>query len=254
MKPNEKPDQSFDSIADKFQRNIYGTSKGQMRHQLLLDYITPYVSDKPLNILDAGGGSGQMTLELLKLGHKVHLLDVSKDMLSIAEQQCVSYVGFSCEQGSIQSHQPENGYDLVLCHAVLEWLNDPLPVIAQMVQWLNVEGLLSLSFFNRDAQVFGNALYGNFDYIDKNLQVNNRVRLNPNNAIVPKQVLTFLSTLPVDIVHQAGIRCVHDYVRDKSLQQSHYPELLKLERQLGRQQPYMGLGKYFHIIGKHRAI
>ncbi|MDN4501436.1 methyltransferase domain-containing protein [Alteromonadaceae bacterium BrNp21-10] len=250
MNPNDKPDQSFDSIANKFQRNIYGTSKGQLRHQLLLEYLQPYLTQKPLSILDAGGGSGQMTQALLELGHNVHLLDVSEDMLVIAQQQCHQFADFSVEQNSIQQHQPQQQYDMVLCHAVLEWLQDPMPVIKLMTEWLKPQGHLSLSFFNRDAQLFGNALYGNFDYIDKDLKVGNRVRLNPNNALVPQQVLACLAELPLEVQHQAGIRCIHDYVRDKSLQQSHYQQILELERRFGKQHPYMWLGKYFHIIAQ----
>ena len=34
-----KQDQSFDKIADKFEKNIYGSSKGQLRHELLVHHL-----------------------------------------------------------------------------------------------------------------------------------------------------------------------------------------------------------------------
>ena len=34
-----KQDQSFDKFADKFEKNIYGSTKGQLRHELLVHYL-----------------------------------------------------------------------------------------------------------------------------------------------------------------------------------------------------------------------
>lgn len=253
MKPHHKPDQSFDSIANKFQRNIYGTTKGQLRHELLLHYLDKYVPSEPANILEAGGGSGEMALELLKRGHQVHVNDISTDMLSLARRQCGEYSGFSCQLGEIQQLDEQQQYDVVICHAVLEWLQDPVAVITKLKSLLKPAGLLSLSFFNRDAHLFGNVLYGNFDYIDKDFAVGNRVRLNPNNAVVPKQVIAELDRLSLRIVHRAGIRCFHDYVRDKTIQQSHYQQLKAMELKWGCSEPYMWLGKYFHLIARKES-
>jgi len=253
MKPHHKPDQSFDSIANKFQRNIYGTTKGQLRHELLIHYLDQHLPIEPCRILEAGGGSGEMAVELLKRGHQLHINDISADMLALARQQCAEYSGVSFQHGEIQQLDEQPQYDVVICHAVLEWLQDPIAVIAKLKSLLKPAGLLSLSFFNRDAHLFGNVLYGNFDYIDKDFAVGNRVRLNPNNAVMPKQVMAELEQLSMTIVHQAGIRCFHDYVRDKAIQQSHYQQLKNMELQYGAREPYMWLGKYFHIISRREA-
>ncbi|WP_416308371.1 methyltransferase [Neptunicella sp. SCSIO 80796] len=252
MKPHHKPDQSFDSIANKFQRNIYGTTKGQLRHELLLHYLDRYLPAESVNILEAGGGSGEMALALLERGHRVHVNDISADMLVLAQQQCSGYRGFSYQQGEIQQLDHQQ-YDVVICHAVLEWLQEPLAIIKKLKSLVKPAGILSLSFFNRDAHLFGNVLYGNFDYIDKDFAVGNRVRLNPNNAIAPKQVIAELERLSMPIVHQAGIRCFHDYVRDKAIQQSHYQQLKELELKWGKHEPYMWLGKYFHLIARQSS-
>jgi S-adenosylmethionine-dependent methyltransferase len=92
--------------------------------------------------------------------------------------------------------------------------------------------------------------YGNFDYVEQGMPAKNIVRLSPNHPLQPKEVLDWLAALPLVIKQQAGIRCFHDYLKQNAQQISHYQQLKQLEIQYGRQQPYMWLGKYFHIISQ----
>ncbi len=52
-------DRNFDDIAEKFARNIYGTTKGMLRQAILwqdLDTLLATFGSRPLRIIDAGGG------------------------------------------------------------------------------------------------------------------------------------------------------------------------------------------------------
>ena len=52
-------DRNFDDIAEKFSRNIYGTTKGQLRQAILwqvLDRVLEEIGGRKLRVLDAGGG------------------------------------------------------------------------------------------------------------------------------------------------------------------------------------------------------
>lgn len=241
-------DQSFDRIAEKFEKNIYGTTKGRLRHELLEHYLLQHLSATPMRVLDAGGGTGVMSKTLAALGHQVLLNDVSEDALSIARQKLADFSQVSYHCGPLQSLAEQEPFDLILCHAVLEWLSQPLDAIDGLLTKLAPGGKLSLSFFNRDAHLFSNIIYGNFDYIDKDFVVPNRVRLNPNKAVCPAEVLHFLEAAGMQVVHKAGIRCFHDYVRDKSIQTTHYEQLKAKELEYGTSHPYVWLGRYFHLI------
>ena len=253
MSENNKPDQSFNAIANKFETNIYGSTKGQLRHQLLWHYLqTVLPAPSPeLSVLDAGGGTGEMTRPLLEKGYRVTLNDISPDVLAIAREKLDGYNELTFDCGSVKDIQ-QRQFDVIICHAVLEWLQHPLDAIAHLISLLPTGGVLSLSFFNQDAHRFGNILYGNFDYVKKGLRQKNTVRLNPNNAQSPTDILQFLSGQPVDIIHEAGIRCFHDYLKDPSMQRSRFDELLEMELKYGTQAPYKWLGKYFHIIVRRR--
>ncbi|ALS98415.1 methyltransferase domain-containing protein [Lacimicrobium alkaliphilum] len=248
MNKQWQQDQSFDQIADKFEKNIYGTSKGRLRHELLLHYLHQHLPAGSLDCLDAGGGTGVMAKEMLSLGHRVLVNDISGQALEMAQKKLSGFpdVNFHC--GALQSLEPERNFDLILCHAVLEWLSDPFDALTHLLKRLKPGGYLSLSFFNRDAHLFSNLLYGNFDYIDKDFVVSNRVRLNPNNALPPSEVLDFIQKAGLEIRHKAGIRCFHDYMRDKTMQSSHYQQIKAREIQYGSTHPYLWLGRYFHLI------
>ncbi|MFQ3250722.1 MAG: S-adenosylmethionine-dependent methyltransferase [Glaciecola sp.] len=244
-------DTFFDGIANKFDKNIYGTSKGRLRHQMLLHYLSPLIHNiEPLNVLDAGGGTGVMSLAFAEAGHHVTLCDGSEEVLEIAKKRLADVPNTSIAQQDILSLDDSESFELVLCHAVLEWVQEPLKIIDKLFSQLSVGGRLSLSFFNRDAALFNNAIWGNFDYIDAGLNTRNQVKLNPHNAQRPLDIIQYINeTYPDYIVeHKAGIRCFHDYLHDRTKQVDEYEKLLELELEHGATEPFMWLGKYFHLV------
>lgn len=247
-------DVSFDSIATKFDKSIYGTTKGRLRHEMLLhnlEFIWEHLPQKA-KALDAGGGTGEFTRELLKRCDAVVVNDVSADTLQVARQKLKG--GMSSNQelhfhhGPIQSLVNPSGFDFIACHAVFEWLEKPEKVLSHLMGLLAPGGYLSLSFFNQDANLFGNLLYGNFELINNNMRQKNRLKLASHNPLKPARVIDWLSDLDCEILSKAGIRCFHDYLRDKSQQSSDYEQLLNMEKKYCTTEPYMWLGKYFHII------
>lgn len=252
---DHKPDQSFDAIANKFDKNIYGSTKGRLRHQLLCHYLhkhTP-VQTRSMVVLDAGGGTGEMTRTLAEMGHHLTLNDISDETLQLAREKLTAWPAIRYLAGDLRELEHNQHYDLICCHAVLEWLQSPESMLKALADRLTRDGYLSLSFFNRDAHRFSNILYGNFDYVKNGMQQKNTVRLNPNNSLYPKDVLALLDELGLRVVHQAGIRCFHDYLKEADMRESRYDELLDMEIAFGSQSPYMWLGRYFHIIATKSA-
>lgn len=245
------PRSNFDGIVDKFDQNIYGTSKGRLRHELLLHFLSSTIESAPMDVLDLGGGSGVMALEFAKRGHKVTIFDISNDILTTARQRLQAYPNTQFVLGDVNDIQAsiKTKFDFVICHALLEWLNEPFDVLDKIPLLLTRSGRASLSFFNHDAKVFSNLLYANFDYVEKGLPAKNTVRLNPHNAQKPTEVLAYLTQKEdVNILQSRGIRCFHDYIMDKSKIETHYQQLLEMEIKFSDTEPYKWLGKYFHIM------
>jgi len=240
-------DRIFDGIAEKFSSNIYGTTKGKLRHTLLCDVLEPYLTT-PVRAIEIGGGTGVMTAHIASKGHSVVLTDASKDVLKQAEALLADAPNITIRHQYLQQIEDLDSFDLVICHAVLEWLDAPFDAIDFMYKNMKPGSRLSLSFFNQDANLFANAIYGNFDYIAKGMKVKKQVRLNPKQPLSASRVVVHCESLGFKIIEKAGIRCFHDYMRDITHQSSKFDDLLALERQYHRQAPYLWLGKYFQLI------
>ncbi len=242
-------DQYFDGIADKFASNIYGTTKGRLRHLLLLDILKPLLEKMPVSkVIDLGGGTGIMTREVAQMGHDVTLVDASADVLVLAQEYLAGVENVTFRKGTIQSETDLQRFDVVICHAVLEWLASPLETLSEICLNMRPGALLSLTFFNRDAALFGNAVYGNFDYIAKGMKVKNQVRLNPQNPLVPADVIRCVEEAGMEVKSLSGIRCFHDYMRERHLSDSQFEELVALERRYMNTEPFCRLGKYMHLL------
>lgn len=241
-------DQYFDGIADKFVSNIYGTTKGKLRHLLLLESMQPFLTAPGQRVIEIGGGTGIMARELAIQGHQVTLTDASRDILKLAGELLAGFPQIEIAHCPLQQIQQLDSYDLVVCHAVLEWLAEPLDALQFIAEKMRPGSRLSLSFFNRDAALFTNAVYGNFDYIARGLKVKNQVRLNPINALRPVDVIDFVEQQNMTVLAKSGIRCFHDYMKNKPESDEIFEQLLALERQYRAQEPFCWMGKYFHLM------
>ncbi|WP_419569772.1 methyltransferase domain-containing protein [Rheinheimera sp.] len=245
-------DQSFDGIAVKFAKNIYETSKGKLRQAVLLrDLLERPELASNCRILDVGAGQGQLALELASRGHQLTLTDLSAEMLELAAERAEQQqLQIQCHQLPLQQLTAQGwpAFPVVLCHAVLEWLEDPAEAIAQLYQLVEPGGLVSLMFYNKDAKRLSNIIYGNFNYVLRDLTYKKKVKLSPQNPLQPQQVELWCQQAGFDIVQKTGVRCFHDYLRDRSEQETEYEQLLQVELMFNRQEPYASLGRYQHLL------
>src|SRR5204863_2066431 len=122
----------FDVLGTDFER-MYDSSWGQVRLGVvladLLEHV-PRLRDGGLRVLDAGGGAGRIAIELARLGNEVVLCDPSRAMLDRAES-AIRAAGLSDAITVIHAPvqevrvPPEQRFDVITCHAVIEWLVDP---------------------------------------------------------------------------------------------------------------------------------
>lgn len=249
----------FQQLAERFERKIYGSEKGELRLALLWDDLQTSAPElfgtDVLNVLDAGGGLGQMSERLAKQGHRVVLAEPALAMLERArqllDQAQVPMTQLQLLQTSIQQlpdHFAAGTFDVIVCHAVLEWLAEPLPTLQQLLGLLRPGGLLSLAFYNVDSIVFKNLLKGNINKIRANKLAGDPGSLTPQSPLLPPQVLLWLEQQGLVIDSVTGIRCLNDYFYP----QVRLPpdEVYALERDYSRREPYKWLGRYIHVIAR----
>ena len=117
-------------------------------------------------IVDIGGGTGGFAVPLAELGHTVQVIDPSPDALAALDRRARE-AGVADrvtgQQGDL-SDLPDlaDEADLVLCHGVLEMVDDPAASLASIAGVLRPDGHLSLLVAQRHAAVVARAMAGHF--------------------------------------------------------------------------------------------
>ncbi len=253
-----KSDRSFDGLVGHFKKNIYDTPKGQIRLDILWrdlnEAIPALTAGKPLRILDAGAGMGHLAGQLADLGHELVLCDISADILQQAEQHLqqhhphASYRLINTALQELAKHTDEQ-YDVVLFHAVLEWLADPQSGLQCVFRFIADDGYLSLMYYNRHSLVYRHLLNANFSVLKDN-QPRTGERLVPISPLEPHRVRQWLMDAGMSIVCESGVRVIYDYLGQQQKQHLNLDELLEMERRYSRLQPYADLARYQHVIVK----
>ncbi len=258
---NVTQDRNFDDLAHRFKRNVYDGLKGAVRLRVLERDFAEFIpalatsepaSQRPLRILDAGGGQGQFALTLAAQGHAVALCDISTEMLRLARQQ-VELQGLDNVElihAPIQAlaQHIKSRFDLVLCHAVLEWVAEPRRLLRILQSLVAPGGFLSLTFYNRHSLIYKNLLRTNFKKVQKRQYRGYRGSLTPTNPLDPAEVYAWLEVEPMTVLCKSGIRVFHDYIFDKRDRERDPATLIDMELQFSRLEPYRSLGRYIHVL------
>lgn len=250
-------DRNFDDLADRFSEKIYNTDKGRLRLEILKEDLAELANQTNLSIWDAGCGLGQMSLWLAQQGHQLTLCDISEKLLASAKQQFhEANLSADFYNQSAQTLAPElPAFDLVINHAVLEWLADPMQGLQVLTDKVKPGGHLSLMFYNRNAMVYQNVLRGGWRLpaIIDDRYIGEGNRLSPPHPLFPHAVTSWLLENNFEIVCYSGIRVFSDYLSRSAREASDADQLYQLEKQYCRLPTYRDLGRYVHLLTKKSA-
>lgn len=257
-------DRNFDDISAHFEKKIYGGLKGEIRLAVLRHDIFGWVKswqqthNRPLRVLDVGAGLAQISIELAKDGHDVTINDISANMLGIAKQNAgeaaQNITWHTCPYQQLDD-KLTGKYDLILCHAVLEWLAEPKLIMDFFDRWLvddrAEKGVLSLCFYNPASFVYRNLVMGNFNLLhNKDFKADNG-SLTPNHPVAKDEVLAWIGDHHYQILHTSGLRVFHDYSPLKRGGHTNPQAVIEMEVAYSGQDPYKWLGRYLHfLVGK----
>lgn len=247
-------DRNFDDIARHFERKIYGGLKGQIRLAVLkkdiFEAIETHFANRdcqtPLRVLDVGAGLAQISVALADLGYDVTVNDVSQNMIDIAKKSSKNKITWHiCPYQSLDDKLSAK-YDIILCHALLEWLQNPKQIMAFFDKWLAKNGLLSLCFYNEASFVYRNLIMGNFKLLNSDFKADNK-SLTPNNPVCKDQVFAWLKN-DYTIYQTSGLRVFYDYTPLKRGGLLSDDDVIDMELKYSRQEPFKWLGRYLHIL------
>lgn len=247
-------DRNFDDLAQRFRANIYDNPKGEIRlasvWRELLTHL-PWLAEGGKAVWDAGGGLGQLSALLLQQGHCVTLSDISGEMLAQAESDLIDYIDdgqLQIRQRAIQDAAQREAFDVVVCHAVLEWVEEPEQVIASLVAALRPGGYLSLMFYNRNALIVSNMAKGNLYKLRDEDFAGHPGGLTPSYPRDPQWVLEAVQSMGLTVTAKRGIRLCYDLMPRAVRAQRSVEDMLAIDWQYGAQEPFWQLGRYVHLL------
>lgn len=249
---SESQGRRFNQLSPRFTRNIYDTFKGRLRLAILeRDFTALGLHQSSLNILDIGAGQGQFALQLAKQGHQLTLLEPSKEMLELAEsrfldaQLTATFLQASVEALPLLS-LPQ--YDLITCHAMIEWLKDPYQLFQLIRAHIKPNGLLSLLFYNREGLIYHNLIRGNFRYIERGNFADEQGGLTPISPIDYHELEQYLNDHKIQILKKSGIRTYYDFMQPEARKRISEADHLKMELLYSENPNYLPHARYHHWL------
>src|SRR5690606_20092628 len=251
-------DRYFDKLGSHFARKIYSSPKGAIRLAVLTRDLQVWIpeigrQDSPLRVLDVGAGLGHIREWLLNRGHHLTVSEPSSEMLAAARsrrdevplrpRQTLSYLPLPLQE--LPAHTGQ--HDLVICHAVREWLAVPAAALVHLRQLFSPGDAVSLAFYSRDALIYKNLIKGQFRKLQRNqLAGEGKRSLTPQQPLDPRQVRQWMGEAGFDCVHQTGVRVFHDYMPEPFRSEADEQQVIEQELHYSTHPAYLHLGRYLH--------
>ena len=172
----------FSDTADQFQEHYKNNSMLQERIELFRAYIKRYekIINQKYACMDFGCGPGYNSILLAKKGFSVIAVDYSKKMLSLAKENinnssCKDLISYDLQDLSKSSDlldKYSGSISCIICASVIEYFEDYEKIINTIYSLLNSNGVILITFPNKQAilrkyerikQFFG--LVKNGDYL-----------------------------------------------------------------------------------------
>jgi len=217
--------------------------------------------DGPLHILDAGGGTGGFAVPLAEEGHVVTVVDASPDALAALSRRAAER-GVADRVTAVQGDADTlldvagpGSADLVLCHSVLEFVDDPAATLSAINAVLRTGGCASVLVANRAATVLSRALGGHFTTA-ANVLADEAGRTGPGDTMLRRfdlasaERLLAGAGLIVEQVH--GVRVVADLVPGALIdtEPGALDALLALELAAADRPPYRDIATQLHLFAR----
>jgi len=253
----------FQSGANKYAAYLE-TPGGRLRSDLtfanLHDFL-PQQAKQPLRALDLGCGTGATAVRLARLGIHVTAVDCSSAMLDIAQRTALEggvaekIVVKHGEAAQLASLFPARSFDVILCHNILEYVDDPGAVLRDAARALRgSSAIVSVLVRTQAGEVLRAAIgAGDLDGAENGLMAEwgeeslygGRVRLFSNDYMQ-----RMLKAASLTLIVERGVRVVADYLPPAVSRDAEYQRILELERKLGMRPEFAAVARYRQCLAR----
>lgn len=235
----------------------YETLRGALRYALVSQQLDEHLpTTGGLKVVDVGGGAGHQAIRLARLGHGVTLVDPSQEMLRRArtaietEQQDVRGRLRLVEATATEAPRSLDGesFDVVLCHAVLPYVDDPAEVVLAISALATASGVLSIVFKNAESLAMRPALEGRWADAVQGFEATADIGGlgATTRAHTRDDVNRWCEAGGWLLRSWFGIRVMSDHLHDVPV--TALDEVLPVESRAARRDPYRAVGRLIHAI------
>jgi len=217
-------------------------------------------ADRPLTAVDVGGGTGGFAVPLAQKGHQVTVVDASPDALAALTRRAAEsgvaerVTAVQGDGDALADLVAPGSVDLVLCHSLLEVVDDPNKVVEGLAAVLRPGGAASVVVASRAAAVLARALGGQIAaasllVASPDGRGDLRDRLRRRFDLTTATALLESAGLDVEQAH--GVRIVADLVPGAVAEREN-EALQAFELAVAALPPYRDIATQLHLLGRKR--
>lgn len=205
---------------------------------------------RALAVVDVGGGTGGFAVPLARAGHRVTVVDPSPDALAALTRRAADagvpelITAVQGDGDRLAGLVPAGAADLVLCHSLLEVVDDPVEVLRSVAAVLRPGGAASVLVANRAAAVLSRAMSG---HLDEALSLLSEPDLPRRFDAATVAALLAGAGLMPEQIH--GVRVLADLI-PAAVAEADPATLLELESKLSRKAPYRDIAAQLHLFAR----
>ncbi len=224
----------------------------------LRQVLEPEVGGGPgqsLHVVDLGGGTGGLAVTVAELGHQVTVVDPSPNALAALERRAAEAGVTSLVRGVIgdATTLPDvvglAAVDVVVCHGVLEIVDEPVQALRAAAEVLRTDGHLSVLATQLSGAVFSRVLGGQVDEAVALLRAGiDRLPRRFSRG----QLETLVAAAGFTIDEVRGVRVFTDHVSSRVVdaQPGAAEQLRELEAEVCTHADFMPLATQLHLLAR----
>jgi SAM-dependent methyltransferase len=231
-----------------------------LRYRLEYRNISRHIGNRSLSILDAGGGNAASAILFAEAGHTVTVVDFSTEMVDdgirlVSEAGLESRISiFQADLADLPALFPEPSFDLILCHNVVQYLENPAAILGILAGCGFPGGLISMVTVNQYAEVYKAAIRE----LDLERAITQLVSERTRASIFDISMRKFSETEVIELLEVAdyqpvglyGLLCLtHWLPNEPKYDPAFFSTLETLEYKIGNRFPYYLLARFYQVIG-----
>lgn len=228
------------------------------RTAVVWDALRDVLGDETASVVDIGGGTGGFAVRVAELGHQVTVVDPSPDALAAlgrrADESGVAdrVFGQQGDLGNLLDLVPAGSADVVLCHGVLEIVDDPASALATIADVIRPGGSLSLLVNQRHAAVVARAMAGHFN--QARALLDDPAGGGTVRRFTSEEVTRILDAAGFDATSVHAVRVFADLVPSSmvDLEPGAATALVELEKAVADRPEYLALATQLHVVATRR--